>query len=161
MEVWKDIDGFEGCYKISSSGKIFSLYKNIYLSPCINEDGYFVVGLKKDKKHHSRLVHRLVAQNFIPNPENKLTVNHKDFDKLNNNDCNLERNTIKENNHHFQASFSTPDNLKSIKIICTQTGNVYTSIQDAANSLGTARSNLSRKLSGIRPNNTSLIYHIE
>lgn len=62
--------------------------------------GYLVVCISKDRKHYFRTIHRLVAQTFIPNPENKPQVNHISGDKTNNNVCNLEWVSAQENSIH-------------------------------------------------------------
>jgi hypothetical protein len=103
MEVWKDVNGFEGFYKISNRGRIKSLERNVTgklgsvrtlpekeLTPTDNGKGYMVVTLYKDGKRHFRKIHKLVAEHFIPNPENKPEVNHKDGNKRNNFKANLE-----------------------------------------------------------------------
>jgi len=74
-EIWKDIDGYEGLYKISSTGKVLSLgnvqtKKSKVLKNRISK-GYYNVVLYKNKKHRLHLIHRLIAKAFIPNPGNK------------------------------------------------------------------------------------------
>ena len=113
MEVWKDINGYEGLYQISNYGNVRSLdryvngnngskalKKGIVLKKQITNKGYYDVGLYKNGKAKYLLVHRLVAEHFIPNPENKRTVNHKDGNKLNNHVSNLEWVTHSENQIH-------------------------------------------------------------
>ena len=100
-EIWKQVVGYEGLYEVSNLGKIKSFYisKNI-LKNCAERDGYFVIGLNKKKKRKQFKVHRLVAQAFIPNLENKPCVNHIDNNPQNNNIFNLEWCTYKENTQH-------------------------------------------------------------
>lgn len=95
MEVWKDIEGYEGLYRISDSGNVLSLnYKHrgypALLTPKINMHGYAWVELRKNKKPKQMLVHRLVALAFLDNPNEYPIVNHKDENPLNNNVDNLE-----------------------------------------------------------------------
>ncbi|MDD5363601.1 MAG: NUMOD4 motif-containing HNH endonuclease [Ignavibacteria bacterium] len=101
-EIWKDIPDYEGIYKASNLGNIKSLKnkKEKILSPAINDKGYYKVVLYKNKIKKTKLGHRLVAIAFIPNPENKPEVNHKDGNPLNNNIDNLEWNTKLENVRH-------------------------------------------------------------
>lgn len=103
-EIWKDIIGFENYYQISNFGRIKSLSYNkagfekvlkLNKSPFYYQILLCAEGVRKSIK-----VHRLVAIHFIPNPENKKEVNHKDFDKLNNHVDNLEWVTPKENSRH-------------------------------------------------------------
>lgn len=90
-EVWKEIEGFDGRYYISSKGRVLSICMDRYkvLKPFICGDGYYYVDLRKDNQDYKSRVHRLVAATFLPNPENKTIVHHKDFNRLNNTVQNL------------------------------------------------------------------------
>lgn len=104
MEVWKDIKGYEELYQVSNYGRIKSLNYNRTKKEKImslNNDswGYLIVGLYKSKRKNFR-VHRLVAETFISNPENKPQVNHIDGNKQNNIVSNLEWVTQNENMKH-------------------------------------------------------------
>jgi len=99
-EQWKEIENYED-YMISDQGRVFSYKRSIFLKPGDSSTGgYLFVILSKNgvRKHHR--IHRLVALAFIPNPENKRTVNHIDGCKINNHVSNLEWNTVKENTQH-------------------------------------------------------------
>ena len=98
-EIWKDIEGYEGLYQISSLGRVKSLgrkgkgcsLEDKILKPMVNKDGYHLVNLK-DTNHIAKwfTVHRLVALHFIPNPDDYKEINHKDETKGNNIVTNLE-----------------------------------------------------------------------
>lgn len=95
QEIWKDIKNFEGLYQISNLGNIKSLhYRNSnnekIMSPKLIGRGYLSIGLRNKSKKKNFLIHRLVANAFIPNPDNLQQVNHKDENKLNNCVDNLE-----------------------------------------------------------------------
>ena len=113
MEEWKSIPGYEGLYEVSSYGRVKSLEKSyirkngvidhkpeIILSPKNNGKGYFTVCLYKNKTHKYYLIHRLVAQAFLPNLDNLPCVNHKNEDKNNNRVDNLEWCTEKYNSNY-------------------------------------------------------------
>lgn len=92
VEIIKDIKGFEGRYTISNLGIVRSLLTNKILKPHITKMGYARVNLRlaHSRKYKSFLVHRLVAKNFLANPNNYKEINHKDCNRLNNNVTNLE-----------------------------------------------------------------------
>ena len=96
-EVWRSIQGYEDFYEVSSFGRIRRLSDSKIINPQTTEKGYLRVGLFQGNKRKWHKVHRLVAQTFIPNPENKPQINHKDFNKKNNRICNLEWVTNQEN----------------------------------------------------------------
>lgn len=95
-EVWKDIEGYEGLYKVSSRGRVWSCRRNKFMSTRVSR-GYLLTKLSNNGKQKTIAVHRLVAKAFIPNPENKPEVNHKDENKLNNHANNLMWATSREN----------------------------------------------------------------
>ena len=115
MEIWKDIRGYEGLYQVSNLGNIKSYPKKyqhnniILLKPSLNLYGYETVGLYKNKKCKRYLVHRLVADAFISNPNNLSQINHKDEIKTNNCVDNLEWCS-----NDYNASYGTRNIRSSI-----------------------------------------------
>lgn len=119
MEVWKDIQGYEGFYQVSNYGNIRGVdrtricrgivmpIKGRILKQKISRFGYYHVTLGKDAKHTTFMSHRLVALAFIDNTENKSQVNHIDGNKLNNHISNLEWNTPRENMTHGRLRMNT------------------------------------------------------
>lgn len=112
-EIWKDINGYEGQYQISNFGRVKSLPREILNSKGFiitikgrifkagtDSSGYNHVNLSKNNKIKTHRVHRLVAENFIDNPNNLPAVNHKDNDRKNNNFDNLEWVSNRENNSY-------------------------------------------------------------
>ncbi len=99
-EVLFDIVGYEGLYSISQDGNVYSWKTKKYLKPQLQRNGYLTVQLYLEKKSRVLPIHRLVAQTFLSNPLNLRTVNHKDFDKSNNNVSNLEWMSHQENSLH-------------------------------------------------------------
>lgn len=115
-EVWKSVVGYEGYYEVSNQGNVRSidrlcfgsqpnygngaLRKGKIIRQRSTKRGYKQVELCRNKEKRIFYVHRLVAMAFIPNPENKPQVNHKDGNKINNFVENLEWNTNLENNSH-------------------------------------------------------------
>ena len=89
MCEWKTIEGFED-YEISSDGQVYSHKSNKILSPNKSKKGYLQVSLYNNGKERKKLIHRLVAEAFITNPDNLPEVNHIDENKHNNNISNLE-----------------------------------------------------------------------
>lgn len=117
-EIWKDIDGFEGYYQVSNMGRVKSLdrfvkhnwggYKlnkgKILKSYSKNGTNYEFVVLCVKNKRRMKSVHRLVAEAFMPNPENKPEVNHISGSKIDNRIQNLEWCTRSENQLHAFAN---------------------------------------------------------
>lgn len=103
-EIIKDIKGFEGRYTISNLGIVRSIIggKNIILKPSITKFGYARINLRKEneRKVYSYFVHRLVAGNFLANPNKLPEVNHIDSNRLNNNVNNLEWISREDNVRH-------------------------------------------------------------
>ena len=99
-EIWKDIKDYEGLYQVSNFGRVKSIRfgKERILKSGTNNWGYLFVKLCKNGKIKPFLVHRLVAEAFLPNTDNLPCVNHKDENKQNNNVNNLEWCDVKYNN---------------------------------------------------------------
>ena len=101
MEIFKDIPGYDGKYQVTSWGRIYCVDSEKYLRQEEHAKGYLRVDLYgKDGKRKHHKVHRLVAKAFIPNPDDKPQVNHKDGNKQNNSFTNLEWVTDEENKAH-------------------------------------------------------------
>lgn len=96
-EIWKDIEGYEGLYQVSNLGRVRNKHNKI-LRYRISNCGYYRYALCKDGKYKYLSIHRLVAEAFIPNPDNLPCVNHKDENKKNNFVDNLEWCTSAYNN---------------------------------------------------------------
>ena len=107
---WRDIAGYEGLYQVSSDGKVRSVKKLVVrgnnssyykkeqdIKATDNGYGYLIVSLNKNAIRKNHYVHRIVAEAFIPNPDNKAQVNHLDHNRKNNNVDNLEWVTCAEN----------------------------------------------------------------
>jgi hypothetical protein len=116
-EIWKDVPGYEGMYQVSNLGRVKSLKRIVersswrktlgvrekILYTYQNKKGYLSTGLSKNNKKRVCLVHRLVAIAFIPNPDNKPEVNHKNLIKDCNVVSNLEWCTALENSRHVRS----------------------------------------------------------
>ena len=115
FELWKDIKGFEGLYQVSTWARVRSMdklvvynngVKHFHKGKILNThvtNGYLRVTLTNNCSQTKFFVHRLVAEAFIPNPDNLPCVNHKDEDKTNNYPCNLEYCTAKYNTNYGTA----------------------------------------------------------
>lgn len=134
-EVWEDVKGYEGLYKVSNTGQIKALYRRIDKGKChrewkehllkfsIDNCGYFRTSLAKNGVNRTVKVHRVVAEAFIPNPSNLPQVNHKDGNKQNNCVENLEWVTQSENlKHAFSTGLKTNkcENNPSHKLTLSQ-----------------------------------------
>lgn len=143
MEVWKDIPGYEGLYQISNMGRVKSLPRNdkfckrpvaVILKPFVCGSGYQEVILAIKRRRKPKLIHRMVAEAFVPNQSGKREVNHKDGDRSNNRHTNLEWVTPSENIQHSYDELE--HKAYSRKVVCVETGEVFDSIKEAAESKG-------------------------
>lgn len=106
MQEWRSVHGFEEVYEVSNTGlvrrkgKEKPLFQTLGKEDARGHKPRAYVQLWKDGKSYLRSVHRIVALAFVPNPDNKPTVNHKDGNPLNNNASNLEWATYSENQKH-------------------------------------------------------------
>ncbi len=164
MEEWKDIKGYEGLYLISSYGRCKTTnFKPGYgripeSSECIlkieNPDyhqGYALVSLSKNGKKKKFRIHRLVAEAFIPNPNNYPCVNHIDGNKLNNNVNNLEWCTEKQNMEHA-AKFNLVNRGRQQYVkqltLDGQVIKIYKSIREASRETNICRDSITKCLKG-------------
>lgn len=170
IEKWKPIAGYENQYEVSSFGRVKSLPRTIYTVWRNGKNGvYFqkgrILALKECSRnnkgyqtykqvcfsvngiHKYFLVHRLVAEAFIPKPKGKDFVNHKDGNKHNNRVDNLEWVTQKENVEH--SLHHLPNNLLS-PVKCVETGEIFKSQKEASEFVNIAPSVISLAASGKR-----------
>lgn len=119
-EIWKDVIGYEGYYKISDLGRVKSLPRNgtvnreIIMKPKLSKAGYLTIHLRKSGYSKHRKIHRLIAMAFIDKVEGKEIINHKDGNKLNNSISNLEWCTYKENAQHAHDTGLAKTDIKQI-----------------------------------------------
>ena len=160
METWKAIDGYEGHYEVSDQGRVKSLWygKEKILKPWKNHGDYLLVDLCKDGKVKHTLVHRIVAEAFIPNPNNLTTVNHKDEVKTNNTVGNLEWMSLKDNLNYGthnkrvgEANINHPKKSKVVQMFDKFTGELlatFPSAMEAWRVTGIAYQNISKCCNG-------------
>lgn len=178
MEIWKDIKGFEGLYQISNYGNIKSLertfeyigknqfgefktikkHKEMIIKQSINGNGYYQVCLRKENIKKNLLVHRLIAEAFIDNPDNKPTINHIDGNRLNNSINNLEWATMLEQQIH-RVYYLGHKNIIGEKCrnariqqqkrkVKRSDGIIFDSIKEAANGNESLRKNINKCVRG-------------
>lgn len=139
----KDIKGYEGLYAVTEEGQVWSYRSNKFLKSNPDKDGYLKIGLYKEKNRKYFFLHRLVAEAYIPNPENKPQVNHKDENKQNNNINNLEWFTVKENINYGTRNIKTQKAL-SKPIYCVELDRVFEGAAAAARELNLNRSGITK-----------------
>ena len=159
MEIWKDIKDFEGLYQISTYGRVKSLSKKVLqfgkykitkefiMKVKKSKDGYNRIILCKNGKYSTFLVHRLVAEAFIPNPENLPYINHKDENSRNNDVDNLEWCTAKYNcnygTHNEKLSRNHKLNKKTLQFdLNGRLVNTWRSTSLASRKTGVSKSNI-------------------
>lgn len=160
-------------YQISNYGNIKSLSynksgKEKLLKKFLTKYGYETVSIQENGKSKTKWVHRLVAELFIPNPENKPQVNHIDGNKSNNRADNLEWATGSENVQHYYyvlkgRTKKIPSGRKigwqRKPVICVETGEIFPSIRSAAESIGVCDKAISQLLSNPPNRHTAGGYH--
>lgn len=171
MEEWRDIEGYEGVYQVSNTGKVKSLERRVdyghikplrrerILKPKIDKDGYRHVRLQRDGTSKHVRVCRLVAIAFIPNPNNLPFVNHKDEIKSNDTSTNLEWCTRQYNVNYGTAKDRTRRKLYK-KVYCGINGKIYESESHAAVDLEVSLQAISDCLHGRRKNKYNLKFAI-
>lgn len=159
-EIWKDIIGYEGEYQISNMGRVKSLIgrRERILKPRKNKRGYLRVSLHQ---RNDKMIHRLVAIAFLPNPEGLKEVNHKDENPSNNCVDNLEwcthqynvlYGTCQQRARQKQSETFPQINRADISkpVVCLETGTVYPSINEAERTLKLPHILISKVCRGIR-----------
>lgn len=159
IEEWRTIKEFDGLYQVSNFGRVKGVKrvvgarggktkvvseKIIGIKP--DKQGYFLAALWKNNNGYSRLVHRLVAQAFIPNPNNLPEVNHNKGLKWDNTSTELGWMTASDNQRHSidvlgkkTRIITGADNKCSKKVLCLNSGIVYNSTKEAAIGLGVSQ----------------------
>lgn len=153
----RDIKGYEGLYAATSCGKVWSFRRQKFLKPFDNGYGYLYVNLvdASGKKRCVKL-HRIIAQTFIDNPENKPEVDHIDKNPYRNDINNLRWVSSKENKAN--TTFAGSKKCFS-KVRCVETGVIYKNCADAARAIGANRYSINCVLLGKQK--TSAGYHWE
>ena len=160
MEVWKDIKSYEGLYQVSNKGNIYSIRKNKLFKLNTNKFGYYCVSLYKNSTTKTYTIHRLVAETFIPNPNNKPEVDHINTIKTDNRVENLRWCNHKENMNNTTSHKHY--NKRAVK--CTTTNKVFNSIKEASRYYNLADSSIIRacknnnKYSGTLKDGTKLYW---
>ena len=150
-EVWKDIEEYEGLYQVSNLGRVKSLnYNNTKKEKIIktlNNRGYLKVILCKNNECKNFLIHRLVANAFIENPNNYNEINHIDECKTNNIVNNLEWCNRKYNINYGSGNKRRGEKHKK-PIYCLETDKIYNSAKQASEELNIKRENIVNVLRG-------------
>lgn len=160
-EVWKDVVGYEGLYRISNQGTVCRLYKNgkvNFMTPRIL-NGYWRVKLCNGNTQKEYFLHRLIAQAFIPNPDNKPEINHINGIKTDNRIENLEWVTRSENAIHATKTgllkyseyrYNRARDINSKPVMCVETRKIYVSCTEAGKDIKTDAAHIGECISGKR-----------
>lgn len=161
MELWKPVPEYEGYYNASNYGNIYSVKNDIILKPFYNKEGYLMVDLCKNGVTSTKLVHRIIAETHLANPDNLPCVNHKDEVKDHNNVLNLEWCSYSYNNSYGTKTDriratkrerykDADDRYHGYKIVAYDYKNnvvgYYRSISEASQELGINRTTISEAM---------------
>lgn len=157
-ENWKVVVGYEGLYEVSDLGRVRSLNYNKtgviqVMKHKVNKLGYQSVHLSKEGKAKTLYVHRLVAQAFIPNPDNLPEVNHKDENPSNNRVENIEWCDRTYNNNYGSRNEKAAESLCIPIIQYSKDGTIvalYNGVNDAERQTGVGHSNITKCCKYIR-----------
>lgn len=139
----RDIKGYEGIYAITSCGKVYSYRRKKFLKIQKQKTGYLMVILQKDRKIKNCYVHRLVAEVYLPNPNNYSDVTHKNKDKTKNYVNNLEWCT-----HSYNLNYGTRIPHRYKAVYCVELNKTFNSLKEAAQAFSLSYTNLSSCLNG-------------
>ena len=168
-EKWIYINGERTVYKIRDNGEVISTeYQGhprkvlLSMSGGLDKDGYHIVSLTHNGKKYTRKVHRLVAEAFIDNPDNKPEVNHKNGNKLDNRKSNLEWVYPDENTQHASISGLRQGSLmpESVEFVCVLLSTNAYSIEEIYIMSGVSKQNIIKIKNGITWKNISSKYDI-
>lgn len=160
-EIWRAVVEYEGYYEVSSFGRVKSLPRMTargmmggqLMTPVKNKNGYLTVKLCKEGKIKAFYIHRLVAEAFIPNPDNLPQVNHKDEVKTNNHVSNLEWITIEGNlNYRTRNERIAKANSKPVaqKTLDGELVKIWPSVMEVERQTGWSQRNISKCCNGKR-----------
>lgn len=153
----RDVVGWEGYYKVTSCGKVWSVRYNRFLKPAGGKGNYQMLLLQCPDKKQYDYIHRIVAKAYIPNPNNYPEVNHKDEVKDHNWYMNLEW-CSKEYNLRYSADRA---GRPTVKVRCVETDEVFNSLHEAGRAKNVDPTNLSSLLKHGKPHNTLGGFHWE
>ena len=167
-EIWCPIKEYEGLYEVSDKGRVKSLKfgKERILRPVRNNNGYLLVGLRKNGEKKMYKVHRLVSQTFIQNPDNLPEINHIDEDKTNNKVQNLEWCNRKSNCNYGNRNKRISEKMTNGKLskpvlqysLDWKFIKEWQSLHDVERNLGYSSGNISGCCTGRRKNAYNFIW---
>lgn len=154
----REIPNYEGLYAVTSCGKVWSYRSKQFLTPRKSKKGYLTVLLCNKGNMREFKIHRLVADAYIPNPDNLPQVNHKDENKQNNCIANLEWCTNAYNRNYGTRNERAAIGISKAKMkpcMCVETGQIYSSAIEAARDTNLCKESINRCCRGERKTYTN------